>query len=58
MSSSAYIANKGKGILILGKCPAQGLDDTTLITETQYSINFSRSNILQKYINSKQKVVK
>ena len=33
-----------KGILILGKGPTQGLDDTTLTAEAQYSINFSRSN--------------
>ena len=43
MSSSVYIDNKGKYILILGKGPTQGLDNTTLIAETEYSINFSRS---------------
>ena len=42
MSSSVHIDNKGKDILILGKCPTQGLDDTTLTAETQYSINFIR----------------
>ena len=42
-SSSAHIDNKNKDILILGVSPTQGLDDTTLIAETQYSINFSRS---------------
>ena len=36
--------NKKKDILILGKGPAQGLDDTTLPAEAQYSINFSRLN--------------
>ena len=39
-----HIDNKKKEILILGKGPTQGLDDTTLTTEAQYSINFSRSN--------------
>ena len=70
------IDNKGKDILILGKGPRQGLDDTTLATEAQCSINFSRSSrkfclslhyngsnsffllMLQKYINSKQKILK
>ena len=31
-----------KDILILGKGPTQGLDDTTLPAEAQYSIGFSR----------------
>ena len=44
MSSFVHIDIKGKDILILGKGPAQGLDDTTLTAEGQYSINFSRSN--------------
>ena len=44
MSSSVQINNKEKDILILGKGPAQGLVDTTLTAEGQYSINFSRSN--------------
>ena len=44
MSSSAHINNKKKDILILGKGPAQGLDDTTLAAEAQHSVNFSRSN--------------
>ena len=30
MSSSVYIDNKNKDILILGEGPTQGLDDTTL----------------------------
>ena len=63
MSSSVHINNKKKDILILSKGSTQGLDDTTLTAEAQYSINFSRSNriimgatvfyllILQKYIN-------
>ena len=63
MSSSVHINNKKKDTLILSKGSTQGLDDTTLTAEAQYSINFSRSNriimgatvfyllILQKYIN-------
>ena len=31
-------------IYIFGKGPTQGLDDTTLTAEAQYSITFSRSN--------------
>ena len=38
MSSFVHIGNKGKDILILGKGPKQGLDDTTLTAEAQYSI--------------------
>ena len=44
MSSSLYIDNKKKYVLILGKVPTQRLDDTTLTAEAQYSINFSRLN--------------
>ena len=43
MSSSVHIDNKNKGILFLGKGPTQGLDNTTLKSEAEYSINFSRS---------------
>ena len=39
------MANKKKDTLILGIGPTQGLDNTTLTVEAQYSINFSRSNI-------------
>ena len=45
ISSFEHIDNKGKDILILGEGPTQGLDDTTLTGETQYSINFTRPNI-------------
>ena len=41
MTLSVHIDNKGKDISILGKGPTQGLNDTTLTTEAQYSINFS-----------------
>ena len=44
MSSSVYIDNENKDILILGKGTTQGLDDTALPAETEYFINFSRSN--------------
>ena len=44
MGSSVHIDNKKKYILILGKGLTQGLDDTTLIAEAQYPIDFSRSN--------------
>ena len=43
MSSFVHIYNKNKDILILGKGPTQGLDNTTLTAEAEYSINFSRS---------------
>ena len=45
MSLSVHIDNKKRDILILGKAPTQGLDDTTLSAETQYSINCRISNI-------------
>ena len=44
MISPVSIDNKTKYILILSFDPTQGLDDTTLTAEAQYSINFSRSN--------------
>ena len=42
--SCVHIDTVGKAILVFGKGPTQGLDDTTLTAEAQYSINFSRSN--------------
>ena len=44
MSLSVHIHNKKKDVLILGKGPTQGLYDTMLTAEAQYSINFSRPN--------------
>ena len=38
MSSSVHIDDENKDILILGKGPTQGLDDTTLTAEAEYSI--------------------
>ena len=43
MSSTVHIDNKNKDILILGEGPIQGLDDTTLTAEAEYSINFTQS---------------
>ena len=40
MSSSAHIDNKRKDILVLGKGPTQGLEDT-LTAEKIYSVNFT-----------------
>ena len=54
MSSSVHVDNKGKSILILGKGPTQRLDDTTVIAEAKYSINFTQSNrrfVLSLYYN-------
>ena len=39
MSSSGHIDHKNKDILILGKAPTQGLDDTTLATKAKCSTN-------------------
>ena len=65
-----------KKVLDIGKSPTERLDDTTLIAEAEYSINFSKSQrnvcfvfiimevtvfyflMLQKYITSKQKILK
>ena len=40
MSSSAHIDNKRKDVLVLGKGPTQGLEDT-LTAEKIYSVNFT-----------------
>ena len=44
MSSSVHISNKRKYILVIGRCPAQGLNKTTLTAETQYLISFTQPN--------------
>ena len=41
MSLSAHADNMGKGILILGKGPAQGLGGHSLTAEKMYSVNFA-----------------
>ena len=43
MSYSAYIENKKKDILVLGKGPTQGLKHT-LTAEKMYSIHFTVTN--------------
>ena len=43
MCSSVHANNKNKDVLILGKVQTQGLDNTTLTAEAEYSMNFSRS---------------
>ena len=43
MSSSVYVDNKGKDILIFGEGPTKGLDDTILTAESKYPINFTQS---------------
>ena len=68
-----HIDNKVKDNVFLGKGPTQRLNCTTFRVEAEYSINFSRSQrkvflimgatvfyllMLQKYINSKQKILK
>ena len=40
MTLSVHIDNKKKDILIFGKGPTEGLDDTKLTTEAQYLIIF------------------
>ena len=57
MSSSVHVNNKGKGILIFGKGPTQGLVDTTLTAETIYPINFTQPNkrfVLSRMLYRKQ----
>ena len=44
MNSSVHNDNKEKDILILGKSPIQGLNNTMFTAETQYSINFTQPN--------------
>ena len=43
MTSSVHVDNKNKNVLMLGKGLRQGLGNTTLTAEAEYSINFSRS---------------
>ena len=44
MNSSVHFDNKNKDILIHGEGPTQGLDDTTVIAEAKYPINFTQPN--------------
>ena len=41
LNLSVHIDNNGKGILIIGVVPAQGLDDTTSRAEAKCPINFA-----------------
>ena len=41
MSSSVHIDSKNKDILLLGKGPTEGLDDTTLTAGAKYNIDFT-----------------
>ena len=41
MSSPVHVDNKGKDILILGKCPTQGLGEHSLTAEKMYSVRFT-----------------
>ena len=41
MSSSVHVDNKIKDILILGKCPTQGLGEHSLTEEKMYLVNFT-----------------
>ena len=55
-SSSVYIDSKKKDILVLCKGPTQGLDDTMITAEAEYSINFSRLRrkfCLRKHYNGR-----
>ena len=52
MSSAVHIDNNGKDILILG----EGLDDTILIAEARYPINFTQPRkrfVLSLHYNSR-----
>ena len=51
MSSSVYADNKNKDVLILGKGRTQGLDNTTLTAETEYSQRSQRKFCLRFHYN-------
>ena len=60
MSSSVDIKNKEKDILILGKGPTQGIENTTLTAEAIYPINFAKPNkrfVLRLYYNRSNNVL-
>ena len=44
ISSSVYVDNENKNILILGALAAQGFDDTILRAEAKYLISFTQPN--------------
>ena len=41
MSSSIYVDNRKKDILIIDEGPTQGLDGLSVTTEKKYSVNFN-----------------
>ena len=49
-SSSVYAGARNKNILVLGKGPKQGLDNSTITAEAKYSINFTESE--KRYVLS------
>ena len=54
MSSSVYVDNKGKDILIVGKRPTQGLGEHSLTAEKMYSVTFTvtrKKNCLSLHYN-------
>ena len=48
MSLSVHVDNKKKDILILGKGPTKGLDDTAITAEIKCHISFTQSGICIK----------
>ena len=65
MSLNVNINNKKKDILILGKGPTQGLDNTTLAAEKEYSINCTEQQkkliyllMENKSVNRKQNILR
>ena len=55
MGPFVHVGNKNKDFIILGEGPTQGLDDTTLISEAIYPINFTQPNkrfVLSLYYNA------
>ena len=60
MSSSVPVDTKGKDILILGEGTTQGLDDTTLIADAKYPVNFTqsgKSSVLSLHYNGNKFLV-
>ena len=44
MSSTARVVDEKKDILVLGKSPTQGLDDTSFTAEKEYLISFTEQH--------------
>ena len=73
MSLSMHVDNRNTGILVVGKGPMQGLDNTTLTAEKKYAVNISEHRkkfsiiigrtviyllTVLKYTNPKQRFLK